>query len=62
MKLLDSIKRSGRSLGQAKIRTLLTASAIGVGTFALTLTLAASNGAQAFVDKITTIMTWPLLY
>ncbi len=54
MKLLDSIKRSGRSLRQSKIRTLLTASAIGVGTFALTLTLAASNGAQSFVNKIIT--------
>lgn len=52
MKLIDSLKRSGRSLRQAKIRTLLTASAIGVGTFALTMTLAASNGAQAFVDNI----------
>ncbi len=48
----DIISRSGRSLKSAKARTLLTASAIAVGTFALTLTLAASNGATAFVNKV----------
>lgn len=52
MKLIDIFKRSGRSLTQAKARTILTAAAIGVGAFALTLTLAASNGATAFVDKV----------
>ena len=52
MKPRDIIKRSGRNLRQAKARTILTASAIAVGTFALTLTLAASNGAQHFVDNI----------
>jgi putative ABC transport system permease protein len=48
----DIIRRSGRSIRSAKARTLLTAMAIAVGTFALSLTLAASNGAQEFVDKI----------
>ncbi len=52
MFIIDIIKRSGRSLKNAKARTLLTALAIAVGTFALTLTLAASNGAQHFVSKI----------
>ncbi len=52
MYITDIIRRSGRSLRQAKARTILTALAIAVGTFALTLTLAASNGAQAFVDNI----------
>lgn len=52
MILRDILSRSGRSLGSAKARTLLTASAIAVGTFALTLTLAASNGATAFVNKV----------
>ncbi len=52
MMLWDQISRSGRSLRSAKARTLLTAAAIGVGTFALTLTLAASNGATAFVNKV----------
>lgn len=52
MILRDQIARSGRNLRNAKARTLLTAAAIAVGTFALTLTLAASNGATAFVNKI----------
>jgi putative ABC transport system permease protein len=50
----DLIRRSGRSLGSAKARTLLTAIAIAVGTFALTLTLGASNGVQSYVKKIIT--------
>lgn len=52
MSLRDLIRRSGRSLRSAKGRTILTALAIAVGTFALTLTLAASNGATAYVNKI----------
>lgn len=52
MSITDIIRRSSRSLRSAKARTLLTASAIAVGTFALTLTLAASNGAQKFVNDI----------
>ena len=52
MYLSDQIRRAGRSLRSAKARTLLTALAIAVGAFALTLTLAASNGAQDFVNNI----------
>jgi putative ABC transport system permease protein len=52
MILRDLINRAGRSLRSAKGRTILTALAIAVGTFALTLTMAASNGATAFVGKI----------
>ncbi len=52
MKLMDTIRRASRSLLSAKARTILTALAISVGTFALTLTLAASNGAQNFVNQI----------
>ena len=52
MTTFDILRRSGRSLKNAKARTILTAMAIAVGTFALTLTLAASNGAQGFVDQI----------
>ena len=52
MIITDLIRRSGRNLRSAKGRTILTALAIAVGTFALTLTLAASNGATAFVNKI----------
>jgi len=54
MKIVDTVKRAGRSLSSSKARTILTALAIGVGAFALTLTLAASNGAQAFVNKVIT--------
>lgn len=52
MSISDIIRRSGRSLKNAKARTILTSMAIAVGTFALSLTLAASNGAQGFVDEI----------
>ncbi|GAC1391904.1 MAG: ABC transporter permease [Candidatus Saccharimonadales bacterium] len=52
MYLKDLLRRAARSLLSAKIRTLLTAFAIAVGTFALTLTLGASNGAQSYVNKI----------
>lgn len=52
MRLLDIVRRSSRSLLSAKARTSLTALAIAVGTFALTLTLGASNGAQNYVNKI----------
>lgn len=52
MQLRDVIRRALRSLLSAKTRTLLTALAIAVGTFALTLTLGASNGAQSYVNKI----------
>lgn len=52
MYITDLIKRSGRSIKSAKARTLLTAMAIGVGTFALTLTLAASNGASDFINGV----------
>lgn len=52
MRSTDLIRRSSRSLLSAKARTLLTAFAIAVGAFALTLTLAASNGAQNYADTI----------
>lgn len=48
----DILRRSGRNLRQAKARTILTALAIAVGAFALSMTLAASNGAQGFVNKV----------
>lgn len=52
MYISDVLRRSGRNLRQAKARTILTAFAIGVGAFSLTLTLAASNGAKSFVTGI----------
>lgn len=52
MKFLDVVRRSGRNLRSAKIRTLLTALALAVGGFTLTLTLAAANGARSYSQKI----------
>jgi putative ABC transport system permease protein len=52
MKLTDLIKRSGRTLRSAKLRTLLTALAIAVGGFTLTLTLAAGNGVRDYTTKL----------
>lgn len=52
MKFSDMLKRSGRNLRQSKIRTILTASAIAVGGFTLTLTLAAATGAREYSDKL----------
>jgi putative ABC transport system permease protein len=52
VKIIDTVKRSGRNLGSAKVRTLLTALAIAVGAFALNITLAAGNGLHAYTDKL----------
>ena len=52
MKTSDIVRRAGRGLRHAKGRTILTALAIGVGAFTLTLTLAVSTGAKDYIDKI----------
>lgn len=52
MKLIDTVRRSGRSLKQAKARTILTSLAIAVGAFTLTLSLAAGEGARQYADKL----------
>ena len=52
MKLLDTLKRSSRNLKHAKVRTFLTASAIAVGGFTLTLTLAAATGARSYANRL----------
>lgn len=52
MKIIDTLKRSGRNLRQAKTRTILTALALAVGGFTLTLTLAAANGAKAYSSRL----------
>lgn len=59
MKFVDVLRRSGRNLRQAKVRTLLTASAIAVGGFTLTLTLAAAAGARHYADRIVQANTDP---
>lgn len=52
MKTRDIVRRAGRSLRQAKIRTLLTALAISVGAFTVTLALAAGAGGKAYTDNL----------
>ncbi len=52
MKTRDIITRAGRSLRQAKARTLLTSLAIAVGAFTLTLSLAAGEGSRQYADKL----------
>lgn len=52
MRINDIIRRSGRSLKQAKARTLLTSLAIGVGAFTITLSLAAGAGGRSYTTKI----------
>lgn len=52
MKMFDIARRAGRSLKQAKARTLLTSLAIAVGAFTLTLSLAAGEGARQYAEKI----------
>lgn len=52
MKTMDIARRAGRSLKQAKTRTLLTSLAIAVGAFTLTLSLAAGEGSRQYADKL----------
>jgi len=52
MKITDIIRRAGRSLKQAKARTLLTSLAISVGAFTVTVALAAGAGGQAYTDSL----------
>lgn len=52
MRTIDIMRRSGRNLRQAKMRTVLTALAIAVGGFTLTLTLAAATGARQYADNL----------
>jgi putative ABC transport system permease protein len=52
MKITDTVRRAGRSLRNAKARTLLTSLAIAVGAFTLTLSLAAGEGSRQYADKL----------
>jgi putative ABC transport system permease protein len=52
MKTRDIIRRAGRSLRHAKVRTLLTSLAISVGAFTVTVALAAGAGGQAYTDSL----------
>lgn len=57
MKVTDIIRRAGRSLRQAKTRTLLTSLAIGVGAFTITLSLAGGQGGRDYADAIVSANT-----
>jgi putative ABC transport system permease protein len=52
MKTRSIVVRAGRSLKQAKARTLLTSLAIAVGAFTITLSLAAGAGGRSYTDQI----------
>ena len=52
MSIPDLVRRAGRSLRNAKARTILTSLAIAVGAFTLTATLAAGNGIRAYTDRL----------
>ena len=52
MRATDIIRRAGRNLRQAKGRTILTALAISVGAFTITLALAAGAGGRQYVDDM----------
>lgn len=52
MKLLDQLRLSLRSLKESKLRTFLTALAIAIGALTINLAMAASNGANGFIDKV----------
>lgn len=54
MKTIDIVRRAGRSLKNAKGRTILTSLAIAVGAFTLTAALAAGTGARQYADKLIT--------
>jgi len=54
MKTFDIIRRAGRSLRSAKVRTILTSLSIAVGAFTLTLAIAAGQGAREYADELLT--------
>jgi putative ABC transport system permease protein len=59
MKITDIVIRAGRSLKQAKARTLLTSLAIGVGAFTIVLSLAIGAGGRDYASNIITSNTNP---
>lgn len=52
MKVINIVRRAGRSLRQAKARTVLTSLAIGVGAFTITLAVAAGEGGRQYASEI----------
>lgn len=52
MRTTDIIRRAGRSLRNAKARTILTSLAIAVGAFTITVSLAAGEGARQYANNL----------
>ncbi|HEY1085162.1 MAG TPA: ABC transporter permease [Candidatus Saccharimonadales bacterium] len=52
MRIIDTARRAGRSLRQAKARTLLTSLGIAVGAFTIMTSIAAGEGARQYADKL----------
>jgi putative ABC transport system permease protein len=52
MKTVDIIKRAGRNLRQAKLRTALTALAISIGAFVIMTSLAFGIGINNYTDSL----------
>jgi|AntRauTorcE11897_2_1112592.scaffolds.fasta_scaffold02266_6 putative ABC transport system permease protein len=52
MRTFDIVRRAGRSLKHAKIRTILTSLSIAVGAFTLTIAIAAGEGARQYTDTL----------
>lgn len=57
MTIRDTVRRAGRSLRQAKARTLLTSLAIAVGAFTIVLSLAAGEGGRQYAEDIVSANT-----
>lgn len=51
MRRIDIMRRAGRNLKLAKVRTILTALAIGVGATTISLALAARSGGMAYMES-----------
>jgi putative ABC transport system permease protein len=54
MRTTNIIRRAGRSLKNAKARTVLTSLAIAVGAFTLTIAIAAGEGAREYANTLLT--------
>lgn len=52
MRTYDIARRAGRSLKNAKARTVLTSLAIAVGAFTIAISLAAGEGARQYADTL----------
>jgi putative ABC transport system permease protein len=52
MRRIDILRRAGKNIRRAKVRTILTALAIAVGATTIALAIAAGKGGTAYVDNL----------